>query len=140
MGAGKWARIPWLSIIEPNQTTQSGLFIQYLVRADVSGVYLCLGQGTQKLRAAAGPSVQQTHFNTIANYVRRRCHALLGGEVSSFDLNGRVELRAPKGHGVPFEKAIVVSRFYAKGGVPEEAAVGLTASLALPPGHPGQPP
>ncbi len=47
VGAGNWANIPWLSIIDERITssTQDGIYPVFLFRADGSGVYLSLGQG-----------------------------------------------------------------------------------------------
>ncbi len=48
VGAGNWANVPWLSILNPRITTstQSGVYPVYLFKADGSGVYLSLNQGT----------------------------------------------------------------------------------------------
>ena len=122
IGCGKWARIPWVAMHEPQQTTQSGLFLQYLMRTDASGVYLCLGQGTAKLRAAAGPVAANTHMARMGAYARERCIKLLGTErAARFDLTGQAELRAPKGHGAPYEKAVLVCKLYERQRVPSEA-------------------
>jgi len=45
---GTWAKVPWLSIRNPELTTstQNGLYPVYLFCADGSGVYLSLIQGT----------------------------------------------------------------------------------------------
>jgi hypothetical protein len=41
-GAGNWASVPWLAILNPAITTstQSGIYPVYLFRADGSGIYL----------------------------------------------------------------------------------------------------
>lgn len=43
-GAGNWANVPWLSILNPliTKSTQDGIYIFYLFRADGAGVYLSL--------------------------------------------------------------------------------------------------
>lgn len=48
VGAGNWANVPWLSILDPEITksTQEGCYPVYLFKADGSGVYLSLNQGT----------------------------------------------------------------------------------------------
>jgi hypothetical protein len=55
MGCGGWAKVPWLAVSDPSETTQHGLYLQYLFRADMSAVYLCLGQG------ASPPSCTAPH-------------------------------------------------------------------------------
>jgi len=123
MGCGKWARVPWITVHDPNQTTQSGLFLQYLVQADVKGAYLCLAQGTSKLRSTVGPPAANMHVANIGAFVRERCRMALGQHAALFDLYGRVELRAPKGHGAPFEKGAIISRHYPAGHIPDEASM-----------------
>lgn len=54
VGRGGWAKVPWLVIASPRESTSHGLFVQLLWRADATAVYLSLGQGTTKLRAALG--------------------------------------------------------------------------------------
>lgn len=46
-GAGNWANVPWLSILDPKitSTTQDGFYPVYLFKADGSGIYLSLIQG-----------------------------------------------------------------------------------------------
>ena len=122
IGCGKWARVPWLSMNAPNESTQQGLYLQYLMRADSTGFYLCLCHGTTRLRAAAGPVAANTHMARVGSYIRERCSRLLGPEcVARFDLGGAIELRAPKGHGAPYEKTVVICRFYARTAIPNEA-------------------
>lgn len=55
-GAGNWADVPWLSILNPSITksTQSGIYPVYLFRADGSGVYLSLGFGATELKKKHG--------------------------------------------------------------------------------------
>ena len=53
-GCGGWARVPWLVVSDPGESTQHGLYLQYLFAADMSAVYLSLGQGTTRLRTAFG--------------------------------------------------------------------------------------
>ena len=50
-GAGNWANVPWLSMLDPlkTETTQEGIYPVYLFRADGTGIYLSLGFGTTKL-------------------------------------------------------------------------------------------
>ena len=54
MGCGGWARVPWVAVSHPTENAQHGLYLQFLFRADMTGVYLCLGQGTMKLKQAFG--------------------------------------------------------------------------------------
>lgn len=55
-GAGIWANVPWISILNPQITksTQDGIYPVYLFCADASGLYLSLNQGTTKPRERFG--------------------------------------------------------------------------------------
>ena len=46
-GAGRWADVPWLAILdnEITKTSQNAFYPIYLFKADGSGVYLSLNQG-----------------------------------------------------------------------------------------------
>jgi hypothetical protein len=68
-GAGNWANVPWLSILNPEitKTTQDGIYPCYLFRADGTGVYLSITQGTttpQKLYGKAKADKQADYLVT----------------------------------------------------------------------------
>ena len=46
-GQGSWARIPWVALLhsDATDTTRRGIYVIYLFRADMSGVYLTINQG-----------------------------------------------------------------------------------------------
>lgn len=50
-GAGNWASVPWLAVMdsEITRTTTKGFYPVYLFREDMSGVYLSLNQGTTEI-------------------------------------------------------------------------------------------
>lgn len=58
-GAGNWADVPWLSILNPaiTKSPQAGVYPVYLFRADGTGVYLSLGFGTTDLKKKYGTRV-----------------------------------------------------------------------------------
>lgn len=58
-GAGNWADVPWLSVLNPaiTESTQSGIYPVYLFRADGGGVYLSLGFGTTDLKKQYGAAL-----------------------------------------------------------------------------------
>ena len=120
MGCGGWASVPWLAVSHPSESTQHGLYLQYLFRSDMSGVYLCLGQGTSKLKAAFGAQAASEHLAMVGDFVRARFTALLGGD-SGFDLSGQIDLRARgKALAASYEQGAIVSLLYERGGCPPE--------------------
>ena len=76
VGCGGWARVPWIAVAAPQQSTQHGLYLQLLFAADMSAAHLCLGQGTSKLKAALGQLAAGAHLAEVGRYVRRRCAEL----------------------------------------------------------------
>ncbi len=79
-GAGNWANIPWCSILDKRITTstQEGIYPVFLFKADGSGVYLSLNQGTtkpQKILGKEGAMKQaQKVINDISNKVEYLRH------------------------------------------------------------------
>ena len=128
MGCGRWAFVPWLVVADPGESTQHGLYLQYLFAADMSSVYLCLGQGTSKLKVAFGHAAAIRHLNEVANFVRTKCRELLEPgsalHTAGFDLNGKIDLRAGGSStlAAQYEQGVIVSQRYdAKDGMPAEA-------------------
>ena len=93
MGCGGWARVPWVAVSHPTENTQHGLYLQFLFRADMTGVYLCLGQGTMKLKQAFGSAEAYAHLQAVGSVVREKCKDLLSEE-AGFDLAGKIDLRS----------------------------------------------
>ena len=125
-GCGGWAKVPWIAVSHPSESTQAGLYLQYLFRADMSGVYLCLGQGTSKLKAAFGGPAASKHLLHVASFVREKCRALAKCDAqfaaSGFDLSGNIELRSGVGGlGGDYERACIICRFYDYKKLPPEA-------------------
>ncbi len=51
LGKGVWASVPWTAVMDERETTstQTGLYIVFLVSRDLSEIHLCLMQGTTEL-------------------------------------------------------------------------------------------
>lgn len=51
LGKGVWASVPWIAVMDERETTstQTGLYIVFLVSRDLSEIHLCLMQGTTEL-------------------------------------------------------------------------------------------
>ena len=57
-GQGGWARIPWIALLhgDATNTTRAGIYVIYLFRADMSGVYLTVNQGVTEPLSRLGTS------------------------------------------------------------------------------------
>ena len=79
------ARLAWAAVID--RAVAAGGFdsrsststSQYLFRPHMSAVYLCLGQGTSKLKAAFGPAVASRHMEHVGQLAVKQAGAPAGG-------------------------------------------------------------
>jgi hypothetical protein len=115
-GAGNWANVPWLSILDPGKTnsTQDGLYPVYLFRADGSGFYLSLGFGTTKLKELFGVIGAKNEVVRISNKIQSLVPAIrqLAGNV--------IDLKATTDLGKSYEWASAGSTFYDTNSIPSE--------------------
>ena len=115
-GAGGWANIPWLSILDKRITdsTQDGIYPVYGFRADGSGAYLSLNQGTTTPRQLYGTREANERAQKISKYLRSKIPKLK-------QLNGDpLELRATTTLGKSYEKPNIGSIFYPANEIPSE--------------------
>ncbi len=116
-GAGNWANIPWLTILNPkiSTSTQDGIYPGYLFRADGSGVYLSLNQGTTNPQKMLGKLEAEKRANKISTALRT--------EISGLKEWGTKEifLRANTALGKSYELPNIVAKFYDAQAIPSEA-------------------
>ena len=117
-GAGNWADVPWLSILNPNitQTTQSGIYPVYLFCSDGSGVYLSLGFGTTDLKKQYGAAEAQQKARALRETIRQSDERLVQwGE--TIDLHSSTPL------GRSYEWASAGAKFYPTEAMPSDEAL-----------------
>ena len=116
-GAGNWANVPWLTILNPkiSTSTQDGIYPGYLFRADGSGVYLSLNQGTTNPQKMLGKLEAEKRADKISSTLRT--------EISGLKEWGTKEiyLRANTSLGKSYELPNIVAKFYDAQAVPSEA-------------------
>jgi MrcB-like, N-terminal domain len=102
-GAGNWASIPWLAILDPKNTdsTQHGVYPVFLFRADGSGVYLSLGQGATDPIKQYGSIEARRRLQTTANELRHKILKLSAWPAGPTDLRSDTAL----GQSYEFPKA-----------------------------------
>jgi len=117
-GAGNWADVPWLSILNPAITlsTQSGIYPVYLFRADGSGVYLSLGFGAHDLKKRYGTGLAKQKAKELRENIRNSDPRL-----NSWD--DRVDLRSSTALGQSYEWASAGARFYPLENMPEDSVL-----------------
>jgi len=131
MGCGSWARVPWIAVSDPSETTQHGLYIQILFAQDMSCVYVCLGQGTFRLKTAFGAETAMAHLSSVCELVRARVSALLPPD-HPFDLSGGIDLKADRGGlAAEYERGAIVTLRLPAEDLPSEASMHATLHTLL---------
>lgn len=115
-GAGNWANVPWLSILNPEitKTTQDGIYPVYLFRADGKGVYLSFNQGTTTPQKQLGKAKAELKTNSLVMKLRAEIPRL--AEWGS----QKIELVANTALGKSYEMPNIAARFYAANSLPFE--------------------
>lgn len=115
-GAGNWANVPWLSILNPEITksTQDGIYPVYLFRADGTGVYLSLNQGTTAPQKLLGKAKADSKASSLVIKLRSEVPELANWGVQ------QIELAASTALGKSYEMPNIAARFYAVNSLPSE--------------------
>jgi hypothetical protein len=113
-GAGNWADVAWLSILDSKITTstQSGIYPVYLFRSDGSGIYLSLGFGTTELKSKYGTSLAKQKAKEMRDNMRNSNQQLMYWDQA-------VELRSNTTLGQSYEWASAGAKFYPTDQMPD---------------------
>ncbi|MBK1781166.1 DUF3578 domain-containing protein [Advenella sp. WQ 585] len=116
VGAGNWANIPWLSILNPNMTstTQEGIYPVFLFRADGSGFYLSLNQGTTNPIKKLGHKAAEEKSQKIISIVLENNPRLKNWGVQDIDLRASTDL------GKSYEKSNISAKLYEVDSLPND--------------------
>jgi len=117
-GAGNWASVPWLSILdkEVTHTTTSGFYPVFLFRADMSGVFLSLIQGTTSIRQHHGNREAARLMDSFNNEARSAVF-----ELSSWSPS--IELKSNTALGRSYEPANIGAKFYPADALPDNSVI-----------------
>jgi hypothetical protein len=125
-GVGRWARVPWLALLDPRSASSigEGVFIALLFRADLAGVFLALTQGTRDFDLPR----QATHKRTARLRVQGASLAAHGFHVDDgMDLasDGRLAKR--------YEEVTAAYKLYRLDGLPSDTMIvgDLDAALTV---------
>lgn len=118
-GAGNWADVPWVAILETKETTstQNGIYPVLLFRADGSGVYLSLNQGTTAPQKELGSVRARRRAADIAKKVRTALP-----EVESWG-DPQIDLKASTNLGKSYEPSNISARFYKVNEIPPDEEI-----------------
>ncbi|WP_459195806.1 MrcB family domain-containing protein [Wukongibacter baidiensis] len=78
IGKGQFAEIPWIAIFRKSITKSAtkGIYIVYLFKADMSGVYLSLNQGFTFFREKFGTKQGRKEIQNVALYLQELCNTI----------------------------------------------------------------
>lgn len=119
VGQGNWARVPWIAFLDDRETstTRGGVYVVYLFKQDMSGVYLTYNQGVSNLRDTYGREVAYSMYKTRAERLRREVPEL--GD-AGFHLDNAIDLSPDGSLGKAYEASTVGYMQYASTDVPED--------------------
>ena len=115
-GAGNWANVPWLSILNPTitKTTQDGIYPGYLFRPDGNGVYLSIGRGSTNPQKLYGKVEADRQADQLVADIRSKLPLLAEWGNQEVDLDASTPL------GKSYEKSNIAARFYPLNSLPTE--------------------
>lgn len=116
VGAGNWANVSWLSILNPKitNTTQEGIYPVYLFNADGSGFYLSLMQGTTNPTKKLGKVAAELQASQIKDKVLNIIPGLKEWGIENIDLKATTSL------GQSYEKSNISAKYYDVNNIPSD--------------------
>lgn len=120
-GQGVWARGPWIGVFDPLVTTsaQSGYYVCYLFKEDMSGVYLSLTQGMTEAKKNYKADAKTSLLARAQNF-----RAMLGSRISDH-LVLQIDLApsAPNNDTAFYEAGNICALYYSAQSMPDEATL-----------------
>ncbi len=118
-GQGNWAQVPWLSIMDSRLTTSTRkeVYVVYLFRADMSGVYLTLAQGVTELIEAHKGVEARRIMRERATHIQRQLGDL---PAHGFSFDPTVTLKSTT-FGPDYEASVIAHTLYERDALPTEA-------------------
>lgn len=119
VGAGNWADVAWLSILNPaiTKTTQDGIYPVYLFQSDGAGVFLSLIQGTTTPTQKLGKKLAETQAERVKESIFNGPPELYSWGRQNITLNTNTNL------GKSYEKFNIFARYYAANNLPDDATL-----------------
>jgi 5-methylcytosine-specific restriction protein A len=118
-GQGAWARIPWLDR-RVAKATSAGVYVIYLFREDMSGVYATLNQGITQEKDSLGADAARISIRQRSEKLREFARDL---DKAGFLLGNDLDLRTEHGLGKDYKHGTVAYRLYESGKVPTTSAL-----------------
>lgn len=121
IGKGNWAGVPWAAIIDSRQAEapRRGIYVVFLFREDMTGVYATLNQGVTKLTEELGSAEARRRITEQAADIRKRI-----GDLGrhGFLLDDQIDMRSD-GLGARYEPSTIAYKLYEVGKVPSDSDI-----------------
>jgi len=114
-GQGVWAEVPWICVFDRSVTitAQKGLYLVYLFRADMTGVYLSLNQGFTFFKQRFGRDAN-SRISKVAEFARLSLDSSSGLSFDPIDLRGNGSLASG------YEDGHICGIYYGSDHLPDE--------------------
>ncbi len=122
VGQGRWATVPWIAVMDERETSRvsSGVYVVYLFRGDMTGVYATINQGSSDLLAAYKKDAPE-RLRERAARIRAKCASTEG--LARFDPATAPDFRADTDLARAYEAGAVVHKLYERGKLPDGASL-----------------
>jgi hypothetical protein len=121
-GKGTWARVPWVALLDSRVTAKvsgDGAYVILLFRADMSGVYMTLNQGTNAF-VTRDYLAAMARLHARTEKFRSKCSDLTG---AGFVVGGGLDLRTTAALAKAYEKAVIAHRLYDRDRMPSDKII-----------------
>ncbi len=120
VGQGNWASVPWIALMDQRETTttQHWIYVVYLFREDMSGVYLTFNQGVTQLFTDHGAAKARRVLAERADAARGHAE-LLPNRGFAMD-NTEIDLRSTSSLGRRYEESTIAHKFYDLDALPSD--------------------
>ncbi|HVF23676.1 MAG TPA: DUF3578 domain-containing protein, partial [Pyrinomonadaceae bacterium] len=125
VGKGSWARIPWLAFLDSRETTSMGygVYPVYLFREDLSGVYVALNQGINRLKEKHGTPASRQILRERASQLLSDGSGLHVLAERGFSLDTKVALHTAPGLLKDYEASIISHKLYRRDEIPNDVEI-----------------
>lgn len=130
LGQGNWVRVPWIALLNQNITTstQSGLYVVFLISKDLQRIYLTLNQGVTELIEQLGPREGSRVLTERAGAYRERVADLAS---AGYTLDNNIDLASDGRLPTNYKQGTIAFVEFAVGALPSDAELEVLLEALL---------
>lgn len=124
VGQGNWAKVPWIAFLDSRitDTTQRGIYVVYVFREDMKGVYLSFMQGVTDVMGQDG-----LPRGRARQLLRERAESMRAGleelKEYGFSLDNNINLNTGSPLGIDYEYGTIAYRYYDRESLLDDEAI-----------------